>query len=460
MEATTPEPTQALPCSKSTLLGYSAIHFSVGVVLWVLGQVRDSLALVGFGLLMVFDTLGLIHAAISPLWASTTSDEKSLQRPYGLLRVETLYDFSAVVYLLFAGIYMCKENAEHALLASSSPHEEDRDGLHLPSLLLCLVLLLCIGTNVVLRNHARLAAACGINNEAVNTNLDGRHTKRTHTRNTSVLARPIMAAGPMYDAFMNPFSAMILFFAMVLAVAAFVLPPANASAFDKILAGLEGASMMYVSVTALKPLCKILLQASPPSTNVQVPQLYRALHNIESHHAVVRLNRVQMWQLTLPSLVFKQSSAGVEQKTGLAGVMSKRSDSKQASLVVHMHVHVKQDATERDCMEVTQFAWQQCAPILGVSPHVKPGDALHGSRTAGDLVIQVTREGEQLPHDHHSHDHDHHHHHSHHHHHHDHSHGHNHEHHTHHHDHSHEHHKESSSAKMPLPSIVSEVVEP
>lgn len=429
---------QALPMTVALgpLALFCSAYVVIGAALWVLGLVRDSLALVGLGFLLVFDALGLLSTAWmqvldtarrsqvdaarqSTLAASAPASTTSIKRPFGLRRLETLLDFSLVVYLLFAGIYMCKENVEHALLAASVPHEEDREGIVLPTLLLILAILIALFTTVALRNHARLAAACGMSIES-NVGLDGMQGRKLrHSRHTSVLPVPALASGPLYDALTNPFSAMVLFFPCALLLASISVPPTQVASLDKVLAGLEGASMMYVASCALSPLCKVLLQAAPSSKLTQITQLHRSLNIVENHPTVARIASVKVWQLTLPSLSYTKAGAGTEGRPGLAGIMSMKQGAKTASLIVTVHVELRREASDAECQELTRFAWQQCAPLIGAGPHVEPGEPLRGSLVAGELTVQVTREGEHVDahaghahghhhgHDHHAHDHAH-----------------------------------------------------
>lgn len=423
---------QPLPCGMYSLAAFSTVQFGLGATLWVMGQLRDSLALTGFGFLVVFDTLGLVNAICK--YRTKSAPTEPLRRPFGMHRFESLLDFTLVLYLFFAGMYMCKENAEHALLASSAPHEEDRAGLVLPLGVLVLALGMCFGTNVVLRNHERLGMACGMGLDGWHESLDGRPRRPSHTRHMSVLVRPVMAAQPLYHAFLNPFAGLILFFAMVLVVSAVVLPPTQAASFDKLLAGLEGVSMMYVSLTALRPLCKLLLQAAPPPNDAQLMQVQRALSKVESHPAVVGIPHVQTWQLTLPSLGYTKSGIGTDGQRGLAHVLSMHRTIKSPPLVVTVHIKIKPDATAQEYEDVSRVAWLHGSLALNVSPACQVGDAVRGSQCVGDLTVQVTREGQDAGHHHHHHDC---HHHGHHHHDHGHDHG---YHHGHHHDHGHGHH--------------------
>ncbi|WFC98964.1 hypothetical protein MYAM1_001698 [Malassezia yamatoensis] len=432
----------------------------LGTVLWVTGLVRDSLALVGLGFLVVFDAVGLLttiwlqHIEASRrkqmdsqmLDSQTGSGSENLvaeiKRPYGLRRLETLSDFSLMVFLMFSGIYMCKENVEHALLAASLPHEEDREGMTLPIWLLVVSVAMSLFTSVVLRNHARLAAACGMSIEN-GVGLDGTSARQTrHSRHTSVLPMPTMARGPLYEALTNPFSLMILFFGVTITLAVSLLPPTQVASFDKILAGLEGATMLYLSSCALSPLSRVLLQAAPPSKAREVTQIHRALDMVENLPAVARIDKVQIWQLTLPSLSYTKAGAGTDGRPGLAGIMSMRQGAKSASLIVTVHILAKANASSNTCAEITRYAWQQCSTAIGAGHDFRAGDHLRGASVAGELTIEVTREDQRLEEDNHSHGHGHghghascghgHHHHGHHH---D-NHHHGHHHHDHHHDHT------------------------
>ncbi|WFD07147.1 hypothetical protein MVES1_002505 [Malassezia vespertilionis] len=373
----TPADQQGLPVSLGILSmsTYCTLHLVLGATIWLLGLVNDSLGLVGLGFMFVFDALGLL----STTWmrvldakaqretiqhqmtvlaedtaASPTTAE--IAQPFGLRRLETLLDFSLVVYLLFAAIYMCKENLEHALLAAGQPHEEDRQGIHLPVFILLAAMVMTIFTNGLLRCHARLATACGMGLDP-RLGLDGLSTRksRNHARNTSVLSAPLVAAGPLYDAVSNPFGMMTLFFTPVLCFCALFLPATQVASLDKILAGLQGAAMLYISISALGPLCKVLLQASPSQKLPQMLHLHRALDTIEQHALVSQVKDAKVWQLTLPSLAYTKAAGGTEGQSGLAGIMAMKQGSKTPSLVATVHVLLKPEATAEQCAEMVRY---------------------------------------------------------------------------------------------------------
>lgn len=411
--------------SAAPLVIFGSLHMTLGFSLWVYGQVRDSLALVGLGFLVVFDALGVLSLvssyALEAAWLSSVDSARvsdhppgALRRPYGVRRMETFMYFCELVYLLFAGMYMCKENLEHALMAANLPHAEDREGIVLPRVLLVVTTLACITTSYFLRNHGALAAASGVKEQR----------KNAHSRSKSVLGAP--SVGPFGDVLMNPFCALVLFFSISMLLAAF-LPPAPLASLDKVVAGLQGAAMLYVGMFPISALSRVLLQGSPESS--QLTQLQRALSLVEEHPAVQCIKDVQVWQLSPRSLAYHTVPT-----VGLLEGESVRRGARSAALVATVHIELHATASPQECFNVSQYAWQQCAPAIGAGGGALAGEPLRGSLVAGELTVEVVRAGSEVHHVHdHAHgcSHDHAHSHSH-----DHSHGcgHNHT-----HDHSHDH---------------------
>ncbi|WFD36629.1 hypothetical protein MCUN1_003514 [Malassezia cuniculi] len=366
--------------SAMPLIAFAALHMSLGFVLWVYGQMRDSLALIGLGFLVVFDALGVLSLvssyALEAAWLSSVDSARvsdsppgALRRPYGVRRAETLMYFAELVYLVFAGMYMCKENMEHALLAANLPHAEDRDGIMFPKMLLLVTVLSCIVTSTGLRNHGALAAACGID----------AHGKRSHMRSTSVWSTP--RVGPLGEAFMNPFCALVLFFSTTLLLAAF-LPAAPLASLDKVVAGLQGVAMLYVASFAVGALSRVLLQGAPDAP--QLTQLHRALSIVEDHPLVKRVKNVQVWQLSPPSLAYHTAPT-----VGLLDGGSARRGARSAALIVTVHIEIAKSASAQECIETTRYIWQQCAPAVGAGAGALAGEPLRGSLVAGELTVEV-----------------------------------------------------------------------
>lgn len=432
-----------LPASHRPLLLFGSLHFILGAILWTKGQSGDSLSLTGLGYLVVFDAFGILNGVASE-WSNEVWKrqgelkrlKETIRKPYGPHRTETVLQFSQTIFLLFASIYVCKESVEHALLEGAEKHHEEDDvGLHLPWSLLAISTGACLFSNMILQNHDKLIAACGIATTASDTGVK-RRTARGHGRANSILVDPSVLAGPFLHLLSNPFSITILFFCLTLTLASLFMPAFQVAALDKVLAGLESVAMFYIAYPASKALGKILLQTAPKSFNTQNVQLLRSIKTIEDHPLVTYVAPPHLWQLTPPTCATHQYN-----KAG-GGVLGSQRLIKNASLIATVEIFLADEASDASILEMTRWAWTLLAPSVGAGAALQAGESLRGAIRAGELSVQVSREGQrdhyrkeqQAEHDHH------------HHHHHGHSHDHHHEHsqgdshdHGHHHDHSHNH---------------------
>ncbi len=290
------------------------------------------------------------------------SEGATMRRPYGMQRVSTLLHFVQTIYLLFAGVYVLKESVEHALLEGGSDtsgggaganvealmdsawghdhshaHAENAEGIVMPILLLTLSLAACVFTNVVMGNHAKLVAACGINTSASGGSASG---GARHGRSKSVLERSARLAGPFGVLLANPFSLTVLFFSSALLFAGLTLHSLQVAALDKVLALLESFAMFYIAYPASVALGKILLQTAP-SLRLHVCLLQRPTppspSNVEQHPLVSYVPPPYLWQLTPPTAALVQAdrTSGVLSGGGGRGV---HFGSKTASLVASVTV--------------------------------------------------------------------------------------------------------------------------
>jgi Co/Zn/Cd efflux system component len=381
----------SLPASHRPLLVFGAMHFVVGATLWTKGQSGDSLSLTGLGYLVVFDAFGILNGVISEWlandWKHQGREKQLIRRPYGPHRVETVLQFSQTIFLLFASIYVCKESVEHALLEGvEEHHEEDDTGLVLPSLFLIFTTAACLFSNMVLQTHDKLVAACGIATTASDSGANKRRSARGHGRANSILVDPSTLAGPFLHLFSNPFSITVLFFCLTLTSAAIVMPPFQVAALDKVLAGLESVAMLYIAYPASKALGKILLQTAPKSFNTQNVQLLRSIKTIEEHPLVTYVAPPHLWQLTPPTSALNSSNGALIGSQRLA---------KNASLIATVEVFLKEDASDSNVLEMTKWAWTLLAPAVGAGAGLQAGESLRGAIRAGEIAVQVSREGQR-----------------------------------------------------------------
>lgn len=437
-----------IPQASRPLLLFGISHFGLGAALWMAGQEVDSLSATGLGYLVVFDAMGILSSALSDWaleWEQHASDLRrrsgkpegaTMKRPYGMHRVSTLLHFVQTIYLLFASVYVLKESVEHALLEGggdatgldglvesasghdhSHAHAEHSLGIVMPNLLLALSLAACVFSNIVMGNHARLVAACGISTAA----SGGAPGGARHGRSGSVLMRPSELASPLLALLANPFSLTVLFFSSALLFAGVTMPSIQVAALDKVLAGLESVSMFYVAYPASVALGKVLLQTAPTEASPNKQQLKRAIKLVEQHPLVSYVPPPNLWQLTPPTSALVQADRGSGMLSG-GGASSGRGmhfGSKTASLVASVTVFLRADASDEDCFEMTKWVWERLAPSIGAGRGLMAGEMLRGTQRAGELTVSVKREGHEQDgaehsfggcghrHDHHGHDHAH-----------------------------------------------------
>lgn len=415
-----------IPQASRPLLLFGISHFGLGAALWMAGQEVDSLSATGLGYLVVFDAMGILSSALSDWaleWEQHASDQRrrsgkiegtTMKRPYGMHRVSTLLHFVQTIYLLFASVYVLKESVEHALLEGGSSsnaigaegrlvesasghdhshaHAEHLVGILMPNLLLALSLAACVFSNIVMGNHARLVAACGISTAA----SGGAPGGPRHGRSGSVLMNPSELASPLLALLANPFSLTVLFFSSALLFAGLTMPSIQVAALDKVLAGLESVSMFYVAYPASVALGKVLLQTAPPESSPSKQQLKRALKLVEQHPLISYVPPPNLWQLTPPTSALVQADRGSGMLSG--GGASGRGmhfGSKTASLVASVTVFLRAEATDEDCFEMTKWVWEKLAPSVGAGRGLMAGEMLRGTQRAGELTVCVKREGHE-----------------------------------------------------------------
>lgn len=425
-----------IPTPPATLLPtlfYSMAHLLLGSSIWISGQTNDLISVTGLGYLVVFDALGSWNEVLAQ-WisfakrdADSKIDRHNVATSYAAHRVPTLLNFVQTIYLLFAAVYLCKESVEHVLLedsavapgvvafpgagAASNVLIGDGAGHHhhdsplmagsdaeLPTILLILATLACLFANLFMSNHARLVAASGLS--MTTTTTSSLRPVRRHSRTQSVLVSTTHLAGPLLSLLSNPFSMAVLFFSATLLFSAVTMSSVQIVSLDKVLAGLESVAMWYVALPASKALGKILLQTSP-NVNVeeeggrgQIVQLLRAAKALEENSLISHIARPHVWQLT-PST----TSVATKPPSALALSSASTSNSKMAkspALIASVQIFLHGHASDEDVIKVTRWAYARLAPSVAAGMGLSAGESLRGCVSAGELIVEVKREGEEL----------------------------------------------------------------
>ena len=121
------------------------LDLSLGCYFWLLGQKIETLSVIGLGYLLTLDGLSLGFLA---LFDYNRMVGKSLQRPFGLKRFETLTMLIEIIYLIFSLTYLIKELIELSLIGDDD-YEDDPFILQIPlSYLVFSIILPLISTKV------------------------------------------------------------------------------------------------------------------------------------------------------------------------------------------------------------------------------------------------------------------------------------------------------------------------
>ncbi|EGO01344.1 hypothetical protein SERLA73DRAFT_179515 [Serpula lacrymans var. lacrymans S7.3] len=346
-----------VPPSVSTSAAVIAVaQFFLGAWVWVSGQQIGSLACTGLGYWIVFDAFGISLAEVVPGYLAGNDLQSKVRRPYGNGRVETVFMFAQSVYLMFASVYVCKETVEHLLLSAGEGHHHhhgdelaDNLGIEFPVLLVFITLISLLGTSLSFNHHSKLVNIAG-NHLSSPLSIIRSTLKPYPSSSTFIHPLPTSRAGMLLS---NPFAvAPIVFCISILLFAAF-LPLSQYRPFDLGLASVEALLTFNVAYKACVVLGTVLLQTSPDRSlsGVRMDAFTRALREVERHHQVLHLPTPHVWQLT-PT----QQHAPAK------------------SLVVTLELHVRNDLSDSDVLELTRWAWERVVSALRL-----------GSRSVGDL---------------------------------------------------------------------------
>ncbi|KAK1922885.1 hypothetical protein DB88DRAFT_541095 [Papiliotrema laurentii] len=369
-----------LPPSKNTaqtqMLGsFAALEFLIGAGLWVEGQMSGWRCLAGLGYLVVFDAMGVGVQLIGKreVWSN-------IRRPYGSARFLSLLYFAQSIFLVFAAVYIAKEALEEVLLGSGGhdhagghSHAEgsdDGDERPFPRFLLASATLASIVSGAMLDNHGKLVEAVGP------LFLPTRYISlKMVQRYASLLS--------------NPFSISVVGFSLAVLVASFTVH--SPDAFDSALSLLLTVVTSALAYPPTLAFGHVLLQTAPQASAAQMVSLRKALKDVGADPRVLGVGTVRCWSIgaTTPSDDAPTGSSWWSMSPSNSTSSSPRSalfgDSPAASptrsvfsnrqtdpgtakipLVVSLMVHVHPDASDRDILDVTKYAWVKVSDAVGL----------------------------------------------------------------------------------------------
>ncbi|RKP10572.1 cation efflux family-domain-containing protein [Thamnocephalis sphaerospora] len=249
---------------------WSLLHLITSLGVWFHAHHAESLALTAYGYFLLFDAFGVINLLFSRTIRHTRYYmAQTLDRPFGRRRVEILFTFANVIFLLFIAIYVTKEGMEHVILTHHDEHNQTDISLSL--LVLTGSLVVTLVSALVFRNHAQIGRL-----------------------GSSVFASVRRAAGDndvLKDLLGNPFTVSNLLCCLIaLASRVLVTMSEHPGMVDQMLCIAVAAIMLYTAFPAFYALGTIFMQAA-----TSVDGLHEAMCELTQQAGVVGCLDEHFW---------------------------------------------------------------------------------------------------------------------------------------------------------------------
>ncbi|KAI8377007.1 cation efflux family-domain-containing protein [Blakeslea trispora] len=257
---------------QKTLFTWFVLYFLIGMSVWWSGLARESLAVVGFSYLILFDAFGVLNLfASSVLQLNPAFSQVTTKRPFGVRRFEIVVALANTIFLLFGTMYTTKESLEHLLLEN---HHASTEHHHAPSYPfgLLFLLLIAIGgsvfSSVNLKNHQQLV-------QLIKQSPPSHYNESLlQVLMSNIFSFSIVASGSL------------VFLVYLLGM--------STPNFDKCIAFGEAGLMLYLGGPTAVALGKVLLQTMPDSLVHTIgPQLRQVQQQVPY---VITIDKVHFWQ--------------------------------------------------------------------------------------------------------------------------------------------------------------------
>ncbi|KAL7327990.1 hypothetical protein PS15p_206335 [Mucor circinelloides] len=272
--------------AQKTIFTWFLLHLGIGIWLYCMGTNRESLSLIGFAYLMIFDALGVLNSFVSSILRTNAAfGISNTKRPYGAHRYEIVFALATTIYLMFATMHNTKESLEHFLLQDHHGVEvHDTKEHHLK---FSLGMFFLVGTaitatclsSITLRNHDNFVRYLR------------RRPSTVHGFTYNVINRA--RGNPIHALLSNIYSTLIVLCGSVILLTYMF---GIATPFvDKFLALSESVVMFYLGFPTAKALAKVLLQTTPNTVQNGVEN---RLREIQQDPQILNVDRVHFWQTT------------------------------------------------------------------------------------------------------------------------------------------------------------------
>ncbi|KAI7895201.1 cation efflux family-domain-containing protein [Mucor mucedo] len=249
-------------------------HFAIGIIVWWLGASRESLGVVGFSYLVLFDAFGILNNLVSNvLEMNPAFNTSSTKRPFGVKRFELVFALANTIFLLFGTMYTSKESLEHLLLEVHGDHHGKSSYPFGLLLMVSIAMGASVVSNIKLKNHENLVNLRSRSNNGEYSYNDMKSEGGLESVKSNIYSLSVVCTGG------------IVFMVHLLGI--------GSPTLDKMMAMGESALMLYLGGPTAAALAKVLLQTMPDSLQSRVDNNLRM---VQQNPNVVSIDKVHFWQ--------------------------------------------------------------------------------------------------------------------------------------------------------------------
>ncbi|KAJ2166289.1 hypothetical protein GGH15_002839 [Coemansia sp. RSA 562] len=225
------------------------LHLALGISLWAAGIYIESLALMCYAFIVIYDACSLFIALVPTALEYSGNSQSSEEYPFGLQILPTLLEFTNNITLLYRGVQALKEGVEHIVINS----HEHSSAMEFET----------YAHRATGHNHDAILGFAGVVSAMLVTGLSAAKFSNHHAMwEVRSRRRQIISTG-MQNVVLNPYNILSLFAGLWMLVMLVLVPAAEESVIEPISCVLVAAIMAYTSFPTCVRLGKILLCAVP-----------------------------------------------------------------------------------------------------------------------------------------------------------------------------------------------------
>ncbi|KAI9475042.1 cation efflux family-domain-containing protein [Coemansia mojavensis] len=223
------------------------LHLALGVGLWTAGIYIESLALMGYAFIVIYNACSLFIALLPVVLEYSGNVQSTTEYPFGLQSLPTLLEFTNNITLLYRGVQALKEGVEHIVI---NGHEHDMSTMEFET----------YAHRAKGHNHDALLGMAGVISAMLATGLSAARFMNHHPM-WEVRSRRRQLVTGMQNTLCNPYNASSLFAGLWMLAMLVLVPTAEESFIEPASCIVMAAIMAYTSFPTCMRLGKRLLCA-------------------------------------------------------------------------------------------------------------------------------------------------------------------------------------------------------